>query len=154
MASLFTAFNESCVITAITQILGAAQRCSANQRMKRLQVPDTATKHCRLSNLLGVVLFVPHIDLLLNRIPTLACHHLIDRLTEIRAVSDRLVLVATTSKPQTMSTCLVGEQPSSPVGKTTPLSIRLPLSSFHGQFHVYFSSSVSICINHWPDVQS
>uniref|UniRef100_A0A5K3F5T6 Bromo domain-containing protein n=2 Tax=Mesocestoides corti TaxID=53468 RepID=A0A5K3F5T6_MESCO len=136
LSSLFTASasGEACVVTSITQIVAAARRTLINQHR---QPCATASPSIPLSSLLGVVLFVPRIDRLLARLPTIACHHLLERLTEATTTSEpgcsrRIVLVATVKNLPPAITIATGEEPQhqqqSQTSRTSPLSIRVPPS--------------------------
>uniref|UniRef100_A0A183SXL7 Bromo domain-containing protein n=1 Tax=Schistocephalus solidus TaxID=70667 RepID=A0A183SXL7_SCHSO len=154
LASLFaaSASGDSCVVTSISQILGAAQRALANQREvdpTEMVDGDSSHGHCGVANTtLGVVLFIPRIDRLFNRLPNLAAFYLIDRLIELTATSSgsqvvcdfggssptgrRLVLVATFRWPRNPP---ASDTVLNSVSKTSPLTIRLPQSALSPRSH-------------------
>uniref|UniRef100_A0A0V0J341 Bromo domain-containing protein n=1 Tax=Schistocephalus solidus TaxID=70667 RepID=A0A0V0J341_SCHSO len=166
LASLFaaSASGDSCVVTSISQILGAAQRALANQREvdpTEMVDGDSSHGHCGVANTtLGVVLFIPRIDRLFNRLPNLAAFYLIDRLIELTATSSgsqvvcdfggssptgrRLVLVATFRWPRNPP---ASDTVLNSVSKTSPLTIRLPQSALSPRSHPQPSESV-VCNGH------
>ncbi|KAL5964518.1 ATPase family AAA domain-containing protein 2 [Taenia solium] len=140
LASLYAGASGS-VVTSITQIITAARRSLLNQHQQApTDLPSTASSS--FSNLTGVVLFVPRIDLLLARLPAVACHHLVERLLEVTSATNdtgcgargRIVLVATVKNfPHSIiPSNIVGEEPQphqSQVSRPGLLSIRVPLAA-------------------------
>ncbi|CDI98023.1 ATPase family AAA domain containing protein 2B [Echinococcus multilocularis] len=136
LASLYTGTSGG-LVTSITQIVAAARRSLLNQHQQApTDLPATATAPSTSpSNIAGVVLFVPRIDLLLARLPAVACHHLVERLLEVTSATmdtgygaqRRLLLVATVKSfpPSIIPSPIVGEEAQP---QTTPgsLSIRVP----------------------------
>ncbi|VDM30854.1 unnamed protein product [Hydatigera taeniaeformis] len=144
LASLYTSASGS-VVTSITQIIAAARRSLLNQYQQAptdLHSTGTTTLPSSPSNLVGVVLFVPRIDLLLARLPAVACHHLVERLLEVTSAATdtscvihrRIVLVATVKSfpPSIIPSSIVGEEAQShqsQISRSGPLSIRVPPAS-------------------------
>lgn len=129
LVSLYTASasGEACVVTATSQILAAARRSLANQHRQPVSA-SSAT-----SNLLGVVLFLPEIDKLLARLPSVACHHLIDRLVEVTTMTTasdsakrRIILVATVTNLPNWPSLMMSNEEIQSFSRTGPLSIRVP----------------------------
>ncbi|KAL5103241.1 ATPase family AAA domain-containing protein 2B [Taenia crassiceps] len=140
LASLYAGASGS-MVTSITQIIAAARRSLLNQHQQAPNdIPSIANSFpSGPSNLAGVVIFVPRIDLLLARLPAVACHHLVERLLEVTSTTNdtgcgargRIVLVATLKSfpPSIIPPPIVGEEPQthqSQVSRPGILSIRVP----------------------------
>lgn len=105
-------------MTSITQIIAAARRTLLNQHQQLSNDPKPPPSP---SNLAGVVLFIPRIDQLLTRLPSVAAHHLVERLIEVTAnnmavcgTQKRTVLVATVRQLSSLSPSLIPPPPLPP----------------------------------------
>ncbi|KAM7534657.1 hypothetical protein Aperf_G00000113139 [Anoplocephala perfoliata] len=141
LASLYSGSAVS-IMTSITQITAAARRSLLNQQTLTpsskpgLTSSPTNTSSPNFSNLQGVVIFVPRIDLLLGRLSIIHAQHLVERLNEVSSAtattavypSRRLVLVATVKSLSPAGIAFPpAEEQTTPSHRTGALSVRVPI---------------------------